>query len=64
MTILDEKETEELMITKNFSDLSQLPEISRYDPQALSMCLRPKQICKFERTSMTALKCVYYRVCL
>jgi DNA-directed RNA polymerase subunit H (RpoH/RPB5) len=64
MTILNETETKELMIIKNFSDLSQLPEISRYDPQALSMCLRPKQICKFERNSMTALKCIYYRVCL
>ena len=42
----------------------QLPEISRFDPQALAMCLRPGQICKFERDSATALKYEYYRICV
>ena len=64
MTILNEKETELLMISKKINDLSQLPEISRYDPQALSLCMRPNQICKIERDSVTALKCIYYRVCV
>jgi DNA-directed RNA polymerase subunit H (RpoH/RPB5) len=64
MTILSEDETKEFMIKMNISSLSQLPEISRYDPQALSICLRPKDVCRIERTSVTALKCLYYRVCV
>ena len=64
MTILNEENTEILMKEKKIMNLSQLPEISRYDPQALSLCLRPKQICKIERSSVTALKCYYYRVCV
>lgn len=64
MTILNKAEAEELMKTKKITNLSQLPEISRYDPQALAVCLRPKEICKIERESMTALICTYYRVCV
>jgi DNA-directed RNA polymerase subunit H (RpoH/RPB5) len=64
MTILSQEETDFLMKEKKITDLSQLPEISRYDPQALSLCLRPKQVCKIERDSVTALKCNYYRVCV
>lgn len=64
MTILNESEAEILMTTKKITNLSQLPEISRYDPQALAICLRPKEICKIERDSMTALTCTYYRVCV
>jgi DNA-directed RNA polymerase subunit H (RpoH/RPB5) len=64
MTILTQEETDFLMKEKKINDLSQLPEISRYDPQALSLCLRPKQVCKIERNSVTALKCNYYRVCV
>ena len=64
MTILSEDEKEKFMLKMHISSLNQLPEISRYDPQALALCLRPKQICKIERTSATALKCLYYRVCV
>lgn len=58
------KEQEELMKTLNIQTLSQLPEISRYDPMALAICLRPKQVCKIERKSMTAVNNYYYRVCV
>lgn len=64
MTILSHDETTLLMKNKNISSLSQLPEISRYDPQALALCVRPNQVCMFERSSATALKCIYYRVCV
>ena len=46
------------------TNIMQLPEISRFDPQALAICLRPRQICKFERESATAIKYDYYRVCV
>ena len=42
----------------------QLPEISRFDPQALALCLRPGNIAKFTRKSITALETEYYRVCV
>lgn len=61
---LNAKDQEELMKTLNIQHLSQLPEISRYDPMALAICLRPKQVCKIERKSMTAVKYDYYRVCV
>ena len=64
MTILTIEETASFMKEKNLTTLSQLPEISRYDPHALALCVRPKQVCKIERSSATALKCIYYRVCV
>ena len=42
----------------------QLPEIDRFDPMALALCLRPKQVCQIVRTSPTALEHYYYRICV
>jgi len=63
-SILDEEQVIELKKTYNVKHTMQLPEISRFDPQALAMCLRPGQVCKFERDSITALKYDYFRVCI
>ena len=62
--ILKETEVEELKNKYKMTNIMQLPEISRFDPQALAICLRPRQICKFERESATAMKYDYYRVCV
>lgn len=62
--ILNEKQIEELKIKYNIKDLKQLPEISRFDPQALAMCMRPGNVCRFERDSSTAMKYNYYRICI
>lgn len=62
--ILGDNEVDELKKKYNIMSLKQLPEISRFDPQALIMCLRPGQICKFERESSTALNYDYYRICV
>ena len=48
----------------SLKDVKQLPEISRFDPQALAMCLRPGQICSLNRDSVTALNYKYYRYCI
>ncbi len=64
ISILTETETAEFMKKYNVKDLSQLPEISRFDPQALVIGLRPRQICYIKRDSVTALKYDYYRVCV
>lgn len=45
-------------------DKYQLPEISRFDPQALVVCLRPGTICHIQRPSITAMVTDYYRICV
>jgi DNA-directed RNA polymerase subunit H (RpoH/RPB5) len=62
--ILTDKECEEFMVRYNIKKLSQLPEISRFDPQALAIGLRPNQVCRFKRKSNTAMYYDYYRVCI
>lgn len=62
--ILTEGETSKLMVKYNLKDITQLPEISRFDPQALAIALRPGQVCEIERKSVTAMKYEYYRVCV
>jgi len=65
-TVLDEttNQIEELKQKYNIRQLKQLPEISRFDPQALALCIRPGQVCRFERESATAMTYHYYRVCV
>lgn len=62
--ILGNNEVEELKKKYNILRTKQLPEISRFDPQALAMCMRPGQVCKFKRESSTALLYDYYRICV
>jgi DNA-directed RNA polymerase subunit H (RpoH/RPB5) len=64
MEILSDDAVTKLMVDKQLKTLSQLPEISRYDPQAMVLLLRPGQVCKIERTSKTALQTIYYRACV
>ena len=62
--VISDQEVEELLKKYNVSSTKQLPEVSRFDPVSLAICLRPGQVCKIERKSPTALDCVYYRVCV
>lgn len=64
MSILDDKEKDELKIKYNLNSYKQLPEISRFDPQALAMSMRPGDIGKIERSSVTSLTYDYYRFCI
>jgi DNA-directed RNA polymerase subunit H (RpoH/RPB5) len=48
----------------NLKSVNQLPEVSRFDPQSLAMCLRPGEVCKYDRKSVTAMNAEYYRVCV
>jgi len=54
----------ELKLEYNLKELSQLPEISRFDPIALLIELRPGQVCKIDRKSVTASESTYYRICV
>ena len=62
--ILEEPEIVKLKQKHNIKDLMQLPEISRFDPLALAICLRPGQVCLFKRESSTAMFYDYYRICV
>jgi DNA-directed RNA polymerase subunit H (RpoH/RPB5) len=62
--VLTREQTDEFRKTYNVNELSQLPQISRFDPMALAVCMRPGQVCKIVRQSPTALSYDYYRVCL
>ena len=62
--ILTESETVDLMKKYNLKNATQLPEISRFDAQALAVSMRPGQVCLIERDSATVMKYEYYRVCI
>ena len=62
--ILSEEELEEVKIKYNINKLSQLPEISRFDPVAQVIGIRPGQVCEIIRSSKTAVSTKYYRVCI
>jgi DNA-directed RNA polymerase subunit H (RpoH/RPB5) len=63
-TILSKEETEDMMKKYNVADKSQLPDISRYDPVALAIGMRPGDVCKIDRPSKSAIHSTYYRVCV
>jgi len=62
--ILSTTEVETLKQRFNLMSVKQLPEVSRFDPQSLAICLRPGEVCKYDRKSATALNTEYYRVCV
>jgi DNA-directed RNA polymerase subunit H (RpoH/RPB5) len=55
-------ELQSIKLKYNIASNSQFPEISRFDPQALALCLRPNEVIMITRKSNTALKYKYYRV--
>lgn len=62
--VLNVQETHEFKKKFNVINDSNLPEISRFDPVALLLGMKPGQICKIIRTSKTAIRAPYYRVCV
>jgi DNA-directed RNA polymerase subunit H (RpoH/RPB5) len=65
MRVLNKEDTDEFKKRLHIkNECIQLPEISRFDPQALVIGIRPGEICKINRSSVTALSTEYYRVCI
>jgi DNA-directed RNA polymerase subunit H (RpoH/RPB5) len=64
MTILSDEGTKDVVKQYNLTSVKQLPEIDRFDPVALALSMRPDQVGKIVRSSITALKTVMYRVCI
>jgi DNA-directed RNA polymerase subunit H (RpoH/RPB5) len=48
----------------NITDNSLFPEISRFDPVAKSIFIRPGEVCEITRPSKSAIESFYYRVCI
>lgn len=63
-TIMKDDEVKQVMIRYNITDVSQFPDISRFDPVARAICLRPGQVCHIVRPSKSAVKADYYRICV
>ena len=62
--ILSADEEDRVMKQYNITNTDQLPSISRYDPVAQAIGIRPGQICKITRPSKTSIVSYYYRVCV
>ena len=61
--IIEEQEIKFIKQRYNITSNEVLPQISRYDPVAQAIGLRPGQICKITRASKTAITADYYRIC-
>lgn len=58
------EEKEGLAKKYNIMNDKQWPEISRFDPVAQAIGLRPTQLCKIYRKSPTSSVAIYYRLCI
>jgi len=61
--ILSDEEKEKVKTYYNIVDDSKLPGISRFDPVALVLGMRPGQLCRIERPSKTSIIGYFYRIC-
>jgi DNA-directed RNA polymerase subunit H (RpoH/RPB5) len=62
--IINDKEVDEIMKKYNIKNKIEFPEISRFDPVARVIGLRPGDVCKIIRPSKTSITTNYYRVCI
>ena len=61
--ILDDEKKNEIKKKYNITADSEFPEISRTDPVAKAIGLRPGKLCEITRASPTAVQIKYYRLC-
>ena len=61
---LSAEDADRVLTEYNITNVKQLPEISRYDPVAQAIGLRPMDICKILRSSKTSVSATYYRYCV
>ena len=61
--ILSNSEKIAIKTKYNIMDDVQFPDISRFDPVAQAIGIRPGQVCEINRPSKTAISSAYYRIC-
>lgn len=62
--LITEDQVREIMTKYNIKDKEQFPDISRFDPVARAICLRPGQVCHIIRPSKSSIYADYYRLCI
>ena len=62
--VLSKEETTSVMKKYNIDNLIQFPEISRFDPVASLIGIKPNEICEIKRPSKTSINAKYYRICV
>lgn len=62
--VISDAETAAMLKKYNIQSPKLIPEISRFDPVALAICMRPGQVCEIVRPSPTAMEKTVYRVCV
>ena len=62
--VMTNTEKERVKKQYNFVKDKEFPEISRFDPVAKVIGLRPGQVCEITRPSPTSIKSMYYRLCI
>ena len=61
--VLTVPETLQIRNKYNIMNDNQFPDISRFDPVAQAIGIRPGQVCEILRPSKTAITAPYYRIC-
>jgi DNA-directed RNA polymerase subunit H (RpoH/RPB5) len=61
--VLSESEKINIKNIYNIIDDNQIPELSRFDPVAKAIGIRPGEVCEIIRPSKTAISAAYYRIC-
>lgn len=63
-TILTKEESEQFKTKYNIKSDSQIPTISRFDPVALAIFMKPGDVCHILRSSQNSIVGDYYRICI
>lgn len=62
--VLNEEETNTIRLKYNIKNDMEFPEISRFDPVAQAIFIRPGEVCEIKRPSKTSINSLYYRICV
>ena len=62
--LLKDTEITEVQTKYNLKSTKEFPDISRFDPVALAIGMRPGEVCEIIRPSKTSITGTYYRVCV
>jgi DNA-directed RNA polymerase subunit H (RpoH/RPB5) len=62
--VLKMKEVIAIKSKYNVMDDTQFPELSRFDPVAKAIGIRPGEVCEIIRPSKTAIEALFYRICV
>lgn len=62
--IMNDQELEIVKKKFNIVNINEFPKISRFDPVAIVIGIRPGEICEIKRPSKTSITSLYYRLCI